>query len=441
MAARDRKVLDSYAGRVQHGRELRDVFSRVNQARWRPTLRTRSVQQLLQQAEQGRVRELLAVKRERMSASPFAFYRGSVPLMAADLAACGSTGFVTHIYGDAHVRNLGAFAVFDDRLTFDVNDFDETCVAPWEWDVKRLASSLILAGREAGIPERDCGDAALLFGRTYRNHIVEISRMPYLQLARDHVHRHMAAQPVTDALRTAERATPQAVLEKLTTGTRAGIEFRDEPPLLRRATSAERKSVLAGLQKYRASLTSKSLHTFNRYTVTDVAFKVVGIGSVGMRDYLVLMFGNDGVDPLILQLKQELPSAYGPLVAARKGSHEGARVVGGQSLLQTQSDLLLGWSSMGGRHYLVRQFSDHKGTPNPADFANGGLQHFAVVCGEIIARGHARGCDAAVLAGYMGRSDRFERAISDFSRAYADQTERDHREFCSAFRLKPAAAK
>ena len=353
--------------------------------------------------------------------------------MAADLASQPRCGLTVQICGDAHVRNLGSFAAPDGRLIFDINDFDETVRGPFEWDVKRLATSLVLAGREAGDSDKHCKQAVRLFVRAYREAMFGFSRMTVLDLARYRVHRHPHFAPLQSVLRKAARATPLHNLERLTVATGGARRFKQQPPLLTRVDKRIAARVLAALKSYRQTLAPERQHFFDQYHPVDVAFKVVGTGSVGTRDYVVLLLGNGGRDALFLQVKEEPPSCYARyLPDLRRAEHEGRRVVEGQRALQAQSDIFLGWTTIEGRDYLVRQLADHKASIEIADLAGDGLLQYALVCGEVLAKGHARSGDPCALAGYLGSSTKFDTAITAFALAYADRTASDHEEFLAA---------
>ena len=391
--------------------------------------------QLILASTAGRLPELLPIKFGRMAASPFGFFRGAVPLMAADLATLPTSSLTVQICGDAHIRNLGAYAAPDGRLIFDINDFDETLAGPWEWDVKRLAASLLLAGREAHNSDDTCEEAVSTFVRSYRAALDELSQLTVLELARYQVHRHLQAGPVSDVLRKAEKATPQHNLDKLTVAGGGARRFKESKPLLTHVPRETADQVLASLTSYRETLAAEHQHFFDLYHPLDVAFKVVGTGSVGTRDYVVLFLGNGEEDALFLQVKEEPPSAYARhLSKAKSAPHQGRRVVEGQRLMQAQSDLLLGWTSFSGRDYLVRQLSDHKASIETADLEGQRLSDYATVCGEVLAKGHARSGDACALAGYCGSSDKLDKAIAHFALAYADQTAADHQKLVDAIR-------
>ena len=385
---------------------------------------------LLQQAGQGRVAQLLKLKYELMSQSPFGYFRGAAPVMAADLSVLPSTGIRTQICGDAHVRNLGAFAAPDGRLVFDINDFDETMVAPFEWDLKRMAASLVLAGRESGHKASEARDAVHQCIGRYAGQMKAFSTMAFLDVGRFQVHRLGSVQPIHDALLKAEHATPQHNLEQLTEPARGAHDgarrFREIKPNLTRVTGRAADTVLAGLKPYRQMLEPQRQHLLARYRPIDVAFKVVGTGSVGLRDYCIYFEGNGPSDPLFLQIKEEVPSAYAPyLPDAHPPHHNGQRTAEGQKAMQVQSDPFLGWTQIQGRDFLVRQLNDHKGSIDLNDLAETGLEAFAQVCGELLARGHARACDPMIIAGYIGSGDSFAEALAEFGVNYADQTEKD----------------
>ena len=385
---------------------------------------------LLQRVERGRVPALLKLKHGLMAQSPFSYFRGAAPVMAADLAVVPNTGIVSQLCGDAHVRNLGAFAAPDGRLVFDINDFDETIRGPFEWDLKRMAASLVLAGRESGHKETSARQAVEKCIESYSAQMRKFAEMPTIEVARFQVHRLGAVEPVHDALRKAERATPPHTLEQLTepTGTRPGAprRFKESKPMLSRLTGSQQLRVLAALGPYREMLEPQRRHLLSLYRPVDVAFKVVGTGSVGLRDYCLYFEGNGPRDPLFLQMKEEAVSAYGPYLPDAHPAHQnGQRVVEGQRAMQVQSDPFLGWTHMDGRHYLVRQLNDHKGSIEIADLAGSGLAAFAEICGELLARGHARSSDPLVIAGYLGAGDGFAGSLGRFGCLYADQTEKD----------------
>ncbi len=448
--------------RFAMGQERRKQIKRADHATCKVKDRRESPLALLDASTRGRIPKLVALKKQLMAVSPFAYFRGAVPVMAYDLSLIGNTGICNQLCGDAHVRNLGAFAAPDGRLVFDINDFDETIVAPFEWDVKRMATSLILAGRSAGSKNIACREAAAMFLERYRTTMGTFARMPVLEVARYQVHRLRDVLPVQGILRMAERATPMHTLLTLTevqgsvaakkdvggvkTKGKAKKEgppetaervFKTNPPTLTRVTGEMAAKVLGSLTKYTESLLPERRHFLAQYRPVDVAFKVVGTGSVGLRDYVVLMEGNGPKDPLFLQIKEEVASGYAPYVAvkARKErENQGRRVVEGERAMQLQSDPFLGWTTMEGRDYLVRQLNDHKASINLENLKAAGLLEYAYVCGEMLARGHARAGDCSMIAGYLGTSTRFDEAVVAFAETYADQTEADWKQLVGSLK-------
>jgi uncharacterized protein (DUF2252 family) len=381
----------------------------------------------------GRLPALVKLKYELMAQSPFGYFRGATPVMAADLAVLPSTGIVSQICGDAHVRNLGAFAAPDGRLVFDINDFDETIRGPFEWDLKRMAASLVLAGRESGHKSSSSQQAVVQCIERYRASMRAFAKMPGVDVGRFQVHRLSGVEPVHAALLKAERATPQHALELLTepvsSKPSAQRRFKEVKPILTRVTGSQAAAVLASLGPYREMLEPQRQHLLSFYRPMDVAFKVVGMGSVGLRDYCIYFEGNGPGDPLFLQIKEESASAYTPYLPDAHPVHDnGQRTAEGQRAMQMQSDPFLGWTHIGSRQYLVRQLNDHKGSIELADLAGSGLAAYAEVCGELLARGHARSGDPLVIAGYLGSGGGFAEALAKFGSLYADQTVKDWEE-------------
>jgi uncharacterized protein (DUF2252 family) len=420
--------------RTRLGRERRKHLGRQQHFSLDIKARKRTPLQLLERSMRGRVPALVKLKYDLMADSPFGYFRGAVPVMAADLAALPNTGIISQLCGDAHVRNVGAFAAPDGRLVFDINDFDETIRGPFEWDLKRMAASISLAGRGAGHKDAATRVAVEQFVRRYTSQMKVFARMPHLEVGRFQVHRISKVEPVHTALLKAERATPLHTLEQLTepvpqkpgSKNRPTRRFKEIKPMLTRVSKAQAAAVLASLEPYRKMLEPQRQHLLSFYRPIDVAFKVVGTGSVGLRDYCIYFEGNGPDDPLFLQIKEEPASGYNAyLPNARPDHHNGKRVADGQRAMQLQSDPFLGWTNIGKRQYLVRQLNDHKGSIDLEDLAGGGLTAFAEVCGDLLARGHARSCDPVVIAGYIGGGAGFAEALSKFGLLYADQTEKD----------------
>jgi uncharacterized protein (DUF2252 family) len=429
------------------GRAARQQLARGAHARFNPRACPTDPLAILADSMRGRVPHLIPLKYQRMAASAFGFFRGAVPIMAADLAAHPHTGLVTQLCGDAHVENLGAYAAPDGGLVFDINDFDETLPGPFEWDVKRLATSLILAGREAGIRRSDRQTAVSAFTGRYRRSMRRFAAMPVLELARYQINRLSHVDPMPAILAQAERSTPQKILEKLTQPLEArspdhtdkpgkigpaARRFRSDPPLLERVSPPQEAKVLAALTQYARTLQPERQHFLAQYTPVDVAFKVVGTGSVALRDFVVYYEGHTRPphsDPLFLQMKEEPPSAYARfLPGAAASHHQGQRVMEGQRAMQLTSDPFLGYTTMDNRDFVVRQLNDHKAALDLKNLTAENLTGYADVCGELLARGHARAGDPVALHAYLGSSARFDHAIVAFAHACADKTERDWHE-------------
>jgi len=427
--------------RTQEGQLRRKQLPR--QAHGELHIKHRNPIALLEASVRGRIPALIALKYKLMSASAFGFFRGAAPIMAFDLAAQPHTGILCQLCGDAHVRNLGAFAGVNGSLVFDINDFDETTRGPFEWDLKRLATSLVLAGLEVDSKPSQREPAVLAFIESYRRMIAMLAKMPVIEAARYQVHRLQRVQPISKVLLKAERATPLHTLDTLTVPTtepsKGARIFREEKPMLTRVTGAQARAVLASLKEYSETLLPERRHFLEQYQAIDVAFKVVGTGSVGLRDYVIYFEGNGPADPLFLQIKEETKSSYEPYIGPTGARHQGQRVAEGQRAMQLQSDPFLGWTSIGSRDYLVRQLSDFKGSLDLNELKGEGIIQYAIVCGELLGRGHSRSGDARVVAGYIGNGKRFGQAILEFAEAYAEQTQKDYEALLkSKHGVKPA---
>jgi len=429
VSRRHRAVSTSPRDRYTAGKRLREPVPREAHAEWQVKDDTERLGPLAV-VNRGRQPELLPEKYKRMRVSPFAFFRGAAAVMAADLATTPSSGVIVQLCGDAHVRNLGAYEALDGALVFDLNDFDETIPGPWEWDVKRLATSIVLAGEEAGQSAQRCEASVRRFVESYRRYLRQFAAMAFATLARYRITRRHGNPILDEVFRAAERVTPLRNLQKLTVHRDDRYRFHDSPPVLQPVSARVAAEVVTALSAYRETLNAGRRRTFERYQPVDVAFKVVGTGSVGTRDYVVLLFGNGIADPLFIQVKQELPSCYLPYLRhVAAATHEGRRVAEGQQFLQTLSDPFLGYSRFGGHDYLVRQLADHKAGLDPSALTGRMLAEFAVLCGEVLAKGHARTGDAAQLAGYVGKSAKLDDAIAAFAITYAEQVRRDYRLF------------
>lgn len=425
------------AERGAYGKRLRDRVRRVDHDKWPSG--ARDVIARLRASEPGRIRELVAFRYGKMATSPFAFLRGSSWVMAPDLAQLPHTGYFVQITGDAHVRNLGAYAGADGHVVFDLNDFDETCRAPWEWDLKRLAASIVLVGREAHTSDRVCTDAVVAMVRMWRETLHVLADLPTTELARYVVHRFTSEGPVGRVLSRAERMDAIHATDELCKhGPDGRRRFMDDPPKLRRCTGDEAGRVLAALGPYRDTLGPNLQQVLDAYLPYDVAFKIGGTGALGGRNYVVLCMGNGDNDPLVLQVKQALPSCNEALglvpVDSRVASHQGKRVAEGQHRMQTWCDPFLGWTTLDGVPCYVRQLADHKASIDAEDLKRSSLVEYARVCGETFAKGHARTGDAAVLFGYAGDSDKLDRAIAAAALLAADQSTADWQALVAAIK-------
>ncbi len=423
------------AERRERGRSLRSALRRVDQGDWRPGDNRPDPILMLEQVNRQRLRELVPIKMGRMVASPFGFLRGAAPLMAHDLSQWPTTGLLVQMCGDAHVGNLGAFAAPDGHLVFDLNDFDESMPGPWEWDVKRLATSLVLAGRVAGECESDCRDAVRGFLCEYRTAMAIFAELTVFELTKYEIRRRSQIPLVRGVLAQAERSTREHLLEKLTEKKDGHREFRFDPPLLNKVSQHVARNVIGSLREYRETLGPDRQLVFDAYRPTRVAFKVAGTGSVAMRNYVILCLGRTINDAVFLQVKEAQQSCWAAYVAnVFIPANQGRRVAEGQHRMQTASDPLLGWTAIGARHFLVRQLADHKARIDACQLHGPTLAEYASVCGRVLAKGHARTGDPLALSAYCGRGDKLDRAIAKFAFAYADQTAADHERLLRAIR-------
>jgi uncharacterized protein (DUF2252 family) len=450
------QVVAGYQKRRERGRAARRVAPRGSHAEWAPAPDRPDPVDLLETQARDRIQELMPIRYSRMMASPFAFMRGSAIIMANDLASTPKTGIQAQLCGDTHLMNFGAYASPERALLFDVNDFDETLPGPWEWDIKRLAASFVVAGRDNGFDATDCREAARASAASYRRRMAEFSEMGELEVWYTRVGAEEVSGLLTDAKKKTTKKVNKAVrkargrdslqaLSKLTRVVDGRRMIIDDPPLLVRIPEEDdiRAQVYAILESYKRTLQDDRRHLLERYRFVDAARKVVGVGSVGTRAYVVLLEGRDENDPLFLQVKEAGTSVLENYVKSNTYEHHGHRVVAGQRLMQAASDIFLGWfRGTGGRDFYWRQLKDMKGSANVEGMSPDELVLYGGLCGWTLARAHARSGDRVEIAGYLGKSERFDRAIADFARAYADQTERDHAALCAAVKSGrlPAAA-
>ncbi len=416
------RELTSRAERYAAGKALRSKTPRSSHGEWAPDPERPDPISILEESNSTRLKNLVPIRYGRMSMSPFAFLRGSAGVMASDLAKTPVSGIQAQLCGDAHLSNFGVYASPERRQVFDVNDFDETLAGPWEWDVKRLAASVVVAGRQNGYPHLDVW---------YFHLDVE----GILALARGMAGRKELQKRVERASERANKRTRIETFPKLTEAVNGQYRIKDEPPLIYHYDPLDTGEWRAMVLDYLASLPEERRMIIMQYRWVDIAQKVVGVGSVGTRCAIVLTLGGaEGDDPLFMQIKEASASVLEPYAGASPYANHGERVGIGQRLMQAASDVLLGWSTFNGRDYYARQLRDMKfsaevETMNPVLFTA-----YVQLCAATLARAHARTSDPAQISGYLGNRDVFDQAIASFAEAYADQTERDHAALLAAIK-------
>jgi uncharacterized protein (DUF2252 family) len=431
--------------RMTMGKAIRDKVSRTSQAEWKPFAKRENPVELLRRSNEGRIHDLLPIRYGRMRKSPFAFFRGAAAIMAADLATTPVTGLRAQLCGDCHLLNFGGYGSPERRIVFDINDFDETLNGPWEWDVKRLATSVVLSGRELGLKDRQCRDAVGATVASYRIHMREYARMRALDAWYSHLEAGLLIEEAKtseskkfweSAIEKAELQTDIQMFPKLTKEKNGKLRFVDNPPLVYHPHDIGKIGIRVRelFLRYRLTLPEERRVILDRYHIIDIARKVVGVGSVGTRcDVALLMAGES--DPLFIQLKQALPSVLDPYAGTSRYKNQGERVVTGQRMLQAASDVFLGWArDERGHDYYFRQLRDMKMKIDLAKMTKAEWLEYVEVCGWTLARAHARTGAAARMGGYMGKNELFDQAIEKFAVAYADQTERDHALLVKAIR-------
>jgi uncharacterized protein (DUF2252 family) len=426
----------SISGRRAAGKALRDKVPRAAYGSWTDGANRRDPVEILERCNRGRLRDLIPIRYGRMLRNPFAFLRGSPTLMAYDLACTPVTRLQVQACGDCHLLNFGLFATPERNLIFDINDFDETLRAPWEWDLKRLTTSFVVAARLNGISDRRSRDAVIACGRSYRQHMREFSEMSPLEIWYYRI-------SIDDLIGSAPDSNSRNRLEKMAAKARTRVgenlfptiteqedgqhRFVERPPVMTRITDeSSRERVREGIENYRTSLPDDRCFLFDRFRLEDFALRVVGIGSVATRCFVGLFFCDDK-NPLLLQVKEARQSVLEPYAGKSPFENHGKRVVVGQRLMQAASDIFLGWvRASNGHDFYVRQLRDMKLSLPIEGLTAGQLESYAEICGWTLARAHATSGDAAMISGYLGGGDKSEVAMADFALAYADQTERDH---------------
>jgi uncharacterized protein (DUF2252 family) len=431
--------------RMAGGKALREKVPRTSHAKWKPAPNRPDPIELLKESDRGRLPELLPIRYARMRCSPFGFFRGAAALMAFDLARTPATGIRVQACGDCHLLNFGGYGSPERRLVFDINDFDETLPAPWEWDLKRLAASVVLAGGDRGQSSRQSADTVRQMVASYRKHMRAYARMRVI----DAWYSHIDAEIFVDEAKTAhdkrrwEQIEQQARLQtaehifpRITDVEKGHIRIIDRPPLMYhpRNYGKASKHVRDMFHRYRLTLPEERRVVLDRYKIVDIARKVVGVGSVGTRCAVMLMMAGKN-DPLFLQFKEAHASVLQPYAAKSRYLNQGERVVTGQRMLQSASDVFLGWTrDEEGHDYYFRQLRDMKMSVSLEQMTKSNWQEYVEVCGWVLARAHARTGDAAQIGGYAGKKDTLDRAIAKFAITYAEQTERDHEALLKAIK-------
>jgi len=430
------------------GKSLRKEFPREDHAEWRAADNRPSPLDLIQRSNEGRIANLVPIRHGRMLRSPFTFYRGAALNMAADLATTPSCGLRVQACGDCHLLNFGSYATPERRVIFDINDLDETLPAPWEWDVKRLAASFVLACRDNGFSEALARDAAQGCVRSYRERMAEYSEMHVLDVWYDSIDSEELISIIQDesarkrAQERLAKARARSVLEnefpELVTTAGISPAIKENPPLIYHIRDVgheeQTANFLGALARYRETMQEDRRLLLDRYKVMDVAIKVVGVGSVGTMCGIILLMASEH-DPLFLQFKQARKSVLEPFAGKSAHANDGQRIVHGCRMMQSASDLFLGWTEgTQGRQFYVRQLKDMKIKPLVELFSPSLMLQYAMVCGWTLAHAHARSGEPAKISGYLGKSDKFDKAVASFSVAYADQSERDHEILVNAAR-------
>ena len=451
----NKKLLDHFQSkqlsieeRIASGKKLRNKFPRIKQGEYQPAANRFDPVSILEEQAKTRLQGLVPVRYARMLTSPFAFLRGGAAIMAADLAANSkTTGINVQACGDMHIANFGVFASAERNLVFGINDFDETLPGPWEWDLKRLVASVVAAGRFLNATKSKCEESVRAAVSTYRKRIRQYSYMGNLELWYSIINENDILESLSPSAREgaqkimskARQRTHMQVLGKLTDLVDEKYLLKENAPFIVREAKTEtgrpiKEALGLFFESYFNSLADDRKTILKQYRIVDVARKVVGVGSVGTRCWIIFLIGNHSDDPLFLQLKEAQPSVLEPYFSKSIYSNQGQRVVAGQRLIQGAPDIFLGWGEQGGMQYYVRQLRDMKGgvefDPKKVKIEN--MDQYSSLCAWALALAHAKSGDAAMIAGYVGKSDELDEAMVNFAVAYADQTEKDYQALVAA---------
>jgi uncharacterized protein (DUF2252 family) len=425
------------------GKTLRSKVARSSHGEWKPASNRPDPIAMLAESNQGRLEELVPIRYGRMLISPFAFLRGAASIMAFDLSETPQTGIKVQTCGDCHLSNFGGYGTPERNLVFDVNDFDETLPAPWEWDVKRLAASIVVAGRSLKLSDKTSRIAVLAAVQSYRDRLNEYAQMTALDVWYAHIgveslltftDRAKELKKLKVEVAKARALTPVLALHKLTETTDGQLRLIDNPPLVFHPAPEDllAAELLSVFHKYRHTLRDDSRVLLDRYRVVDVAMRIVGVGSLGTRCGVALLVTADN-EPLFLQIKEARASVLEPYAGKSSYENHAQRVVAGQHLMQAASDLFLGWTKGDSGHdFYLRQLRDMKFSVEIEGMSEADLSGYAHLCGWALARSHARSGDRFAIGGYLGQNDTFDRAIADFAVVYADQNDRDYQQLVTA---------
>ncbi|PWU02308.1 MAG: DUF2252 domain-containing protein [Bacteroidetes bacterium] len=438
--------------KYNQGKKLRNKTPRNSHAHWKVPKKRFSVESMIEKSNYDRLPDLIPIRHFRMTGSPFIFYRATASLMARDLSYTPSSGIKVQACGDCHLMNFGVFATPERALIADINDFDETNPGPWEWDLKRLATSFMLACREKNFSEKEGRNITMELVSSYQNKLSEYSQMNFLELwytkfTLEDIRKMSSDKRVQDAVETMlEKASTQShdrVLYKITQKSLSHHEISNQPPLVYHPIKVKESMEMINqfMGKYKNTLQPDRKKLLDQYRVIDVALKVVGVGSVGTRCYVVLLM-NHNDEPIFVQVKEARQSVLEPYTEKSVYSHQGERVVQGQRIIQAASDIFLGWS-MGpaGRHFYLRQLRDKKISFEVESYKKFGLTIYARLCGYILAHAHCKSAQGPLICGYIGKGEEFAEAIVNFAAGYADQTEKDYEDFMKAIKKGKLAIK